>query len=50
MTADLEIETGIEWDNKLIDRITHFYVNQDRIDYHPVNYLYEEFLKIKVKK
>lgn len=46
MTADLEQEVSCEWDSELMDRVSFHVANPTRTDnWHPVDYLYSEFLK-----
>lgn len=57
MTADYEQEASYEWDAELMQRCSFFIANPTRmidkypdgkvVAWHPVDYLYEEFKKIK---
>lgn len=48
MTADLEQEVSYEWNSELMDRVSFHVANPTRTDnWHPVDYLYEEFKKLK---
>lgn len=48
-TADLEIETTMEWNNNLFDTTLFHKCNPSRNEraWHPIDYLYQEFKKLK---